>query len=367
METLLVIDSYLSKEERAMTCKNLIADLREVFPNNKILLINKFNDSWGLDSLVDYYFSTKGFLVGYPPNDILNSGKYERPYTYLNIAAGTFENWYPLVNVSDHVADVFNSFVISSKIAEFLGYEKLFKVEYDTVFDLDELRATAKDIESFNDYLLYGVRKEGTWAKDHQYLVDVHTIGYSSKIFKDFKVITEDKEFWELCKLVNYYGKWVEYVIPAVIEHIRKSVELGGIEYYIKVDQMFPRTKFDTISSPGLWTTTWDEIPKICRAGNKSTDEHCKDNEIVVFYVAKGKYEENREMVHTWCRITKESTGETIYEKDIAVKPGMWIFDHLFIHEPVIINIKTDKGFEKETRLSPNDIKQIDPRFVFNQ
>jgi hypothetical protein len=367
METLLVIDSYLSKEERAMTCKNLIKDLREVYPNHKILLINKFQESWNLDAEVDYYFSTKGFLVGYPPQDVLDSKKYAIPYTYFTTDVGTFENWFPLTNVSDHVADVFNSFVLSSKIAESLGYSKIFKIEYDTVFDREELESLRNDVENFEDYLFYGVRKEGSWLGEKQYLIDVHMIGYTTKIFKDFTVITQDREFWDLCEKVSYYGKWIEYVIPAVTEFVRTNLDLKGTEYHIKMNEMFPRSRFDAISSPGLWTNTWDEIPKICRAGTKSGDEHAKDNEIVVYYIAKGKYEEENKKVRTWCRIRKESTGETIYDKDVTVKPGMWVFDQLFIHEPVIINIQTDHGFKKEYTLRPEDIKRIDPRFVFNQ
>ena len=50
------IDSYISDNERAETCKKLIKQVREVFPEYKLGLLNKYNNSFELDALVDYYF-----------------------------------------------------------------------------------------------------------------------------------------------------------------------------------------------------------------------------------------------------------------------------------------------------------------------
>ena len=133
METLLVIDSYLSNQERADSCKNLISQLKSFLPDHKILVINKFRESWDIDKIVDYYyFHGSGFLLGMPPQVLLESNVYERPYTYVDTNIGTCENWFPLVNVSDHAADVYNSFILSSRIGKALGFKKIFKVEYDT-------------------------------------------------------------------------------------------------------------------------------------------------------------------------------------------------------------------------------------------
>ncbi len=365
-DALLVIDSYLSKEDRFLACKELIQSLRKAFPEKKILLINKYNKSWGLTQHVDYYYGCEGFLVGYPPEELLRSQKYERPYTYINTEPGTFENWYPLVNVSDHVADVYNSFIISSKIAEMLGFRKIFKIEYDTAFNEEDLLAIKDDVNRFQDYLIYGVRKEGTWAKEHQYLVDVHMIGYSPKIFAGFGLVQKDQDFWDLCDKIGYHGKWVEYVIPAIIEHTRKTTSLEGSSYDRRVREMYPRTKFDSINSPGIWATTWDEIPKICRVGSSVSNEHARPNELVVFYTSNRSLDV-KFTVRSYCRITNARTDEVIYEKEVDVSPGFWMFDHLYINDPVVVYIKTDRGYEKETVYHPDMINKIDPRFVFNQ
>jgi len=366
MDTLLVIDAYLSKEERFLVCKDLIESLRNVFPEHKILLINKYKDSWDLEKAVDYYYGCKGFLVGPPPEDILSSGKYERPYTYMTMDIGTFENWYPLVNVSDHVADVYNSFIIASNVAEMLGFQKVFKVEYDTCFNEEDLTRIKQDVDSFEDYLLYGIRKEGKWAQDHQYLLDVHIIGFSPRIFKDFNVVQQDKDFWDLCSKINYYGKWVEYVIPAIIEYTRKETPLNGIVYQNRVKEMYPRTLFDSINSPGIWATTWDEIPKVCRVSTTSGNEHARPNELVIFYTSNRAYNSGI-TVHTYCKITNDKTGEVIYEKELKLNPGTWVFDHIYVYDPVTAYVKTDQGYEKETQYHPDMIDKIDPRFVFNR
>jgi hypothetical protein len=369
MSTVFAIDSYLSTQERADICKNLIAQIRKSYPEKKILLINKFRESWGIDKLVDfYYFHGEGFLVGIPPKHVLESGKYERPYTYFQIENGTLENWFPLVNVSDHVADVFNSFVITASIAKTLGYRKVYKIEYDTILDEEEFLSMKDDIENFKDYLVYGVRKEGTWAKDHQYLVDVHNIGYSVDLFNGFSILKNDNDFWDLCKKVDYYGKWVEYVIPAVIEYQKKHTDIQGIEYDQRVDLFFPKTKFDAISSPGEWGTTWNEIPKVCRVGSTSENSHANPNQLVFFYVGKKTFAVDEEYVEVICQASKLD-GEIIYERKVDIRPNAWVYDQIYFYEPIKIMI-TNKSSAcstyKEYVLSPNDVNDINPRFVFN-
>ena len=126
-DTLLVIDSYLSNIERAYYCENLISQIRNHFSDYKILLINKSKESFGVEKKVDYYFNFgDSFMVGYPPNEIIDSGKYSKPYVFFGTTLGTIENWMPLTGVTDHVAGIYNSFVLSSKISKLLGFEKVF-------------------------------------------------------------------------------------------------------------------------------------------------------------------------------------------------------------------------------------------------
>ena len=96
------------------------------------------------------------------------------------------ENWLPLVGINDHVANMYNSFLTTSKTAENLGFKRVFRVEADTLFDETELKDIAKDLETFQDYLLYGERQEGDWAKPHHRIMDIHVAGYSVNLFKGF-------------------------------------------------------------------------------------------------------------------------------------------------------------------------------------
>ena len=203
-----VVDGYLSNEERYLTCDKLIDQIRKVYPGIKILLINKHVLTWGLEEKVDHYFYFgEGFMLGHPPIELLEKNLYERPYTYLKTERGVFENWFPLTNVTDHVANIYNTFLISSKLAKALGYEKVFKIEYDTFFDEEEFLSIKNDIDHFTDYLFFGTRKEGEWAKPHHYLIDVHMVGYSYRCFETYEAVKNDEDWWKLCERVNYYGK----------------------------------------------------------------------------------------------------------------------------------------------------------------
>jgi hypothetical protein len=365
--TLLVIDSYLSNQERADSCINLIHQLKELMPNHKILVINKYKESWDLDKLVDYYyFHGSGFLLGLPPQHLLDSNVYERPYTYVDTQIGTCENWFPLVNVSDHAADVYNSFILSSRIGKALGYEKIFKVEYDTIFDKDEFNLIKKDIENFQDYLFYGARSEGKWAKPNQYLIDVHIIGYSTSCFDGYDIVRNDDDYWKLCGRVGYHGKWVEYLIPAVIDEKRKTSELIGTKYHTQVRKMFSKSKFDVISSPGEWGDAWNVNPKICKVGYLNPDMAFAPNEMILFFWGNDKEAPIRciaEIVN--------SQGETTYHKDITMNTNMWYFDKFRIEEAVTVKIKSiHKDFEVnvEKVVKPEDLEKygsIAPRFLY--
>ena len=88
-----MIDSYLSSQERAKICKDLVEDLRKVFKDHKILLINKYNHSWNLDRIVDfYYFHGANLLLGAPPTELIETQRYEWPYTYVGTELWEIKN-----------------------------------------------------------------------------------------------------------------------------------------------------------------------------------------------------------------------------------------------------------------------------------
>jgi len=361
---LFTIDSYLSTEERYIACKNLISQVRKNYPEKKILLINKFPKSWELESIVDhYYFYGEGFLVGYPPKEILDSGVYERPYTYVIIDNGTCENWYPLVNVTDHVAGIFNSFLMSCKIAKMLGYDKVFKLEYDTIFDDGEFLSMSKDIESFKDYLFYGKRKEGQWAKPHQSLIDVHVVGYSTRCFENYELLKNDTDFWNLCKKVDYYGKWIEYIITSLIDLEKRTKNLEGIEYNQKIRNQFPKTKFDIINSPGEWTNSWRDVPKICRMAKSGEDV---EKYIVLFYWNNS---ETVNSIDSECFIQDVETGKETYRKSTTLlSKRSWMFDSIYVDKPIKITTISkypDETYKHEQIIEPEKIGKLNARFLF--
>ena len=109
---LYVIDGYLSSKDKAEVTLELIQQLRKLDGSRKIMLINKFGNSWGIDTQVDFYREyLDGFMVGYPPEEIINSNLYNKPYVYYEVNSGILENWMPFVGVSDHVANVYNGFI----------------------------------------------------------------------------------------------------------------------------------------------------------------------------------------------------------------------------------------------------------------
>ena len=362
MKTLLVIDSFISNKERADVCKNLINQIRDNFFESEILLINKSKKDYDLEGLVDYYFNYgKGFLVGYPPEDILNNNKYERPYVFFETSNFTFENWMPLVNVTDHVAGIYNTFIISARIAKMLGYEKIFKVEYDTKFDEDEIIKIKKDVDSFQDYLFYGVRKEGVWAKNYHYLIDVHICGYSTKIFESFQIVKNDDDFWDLCEKIGYYGKWIEYIIPAVTEYTRKDVELNGVQYEIELSKMYFKSKFDLLNSPGEWTEKWKDIPKVSRISNDNGISEV-EGEVVFFYF-------NQDYGDIQVHVKIFEKDNKVFDNIIDMKKNSWYYFNYKIESQIEVEstiLENGKEKNKFTKIvERNKIKKLTNRIVF--
>jgi len=361
--TLITIDSFLSNEERANTCSNLIKQIREVFGNEySILLINKSKNDFGLQNEVDYYFNiTNSFLVGYPPDSILTSEKYERPYVYVNTDLGTCENWLPLTGLTDHVAGIFNSFVLSTQISKMLGFTHVFKIEYDTFFNIEELYDIKEDVNLEKDYIFYGIRKMGEYAKEHHYLIDVHIIGYRNNLFDGFSVLKNDSDFWALCERINYYGKWIEYIIPNTFEYQKIFQTFNGLEYSGHLENKYPKSSFDIINSVGLWTEKWKSIPKVCSI--KNSTKHL-DTEFILFYWNEEDDELN---VQT---IVKNELGEIIHEKNLNLLENHYSFDKIkFETEKMIVEKKntilgvTEEFIEIITRES---IEKSNIQFKFN-
>jgi len=360
--TLLVIDSYLSAEDRAESCRNLVKQLREVFDDGyEILLINKSNKDFGLQKEVDYYYNlSNSFMVGYPPERILVTERYERPYVYVGTGVGVCENWLPLTGVTDHVAGIYNSFVFASKISNMLGYSHVFKVEYDTVFDIDELRDIKTDIEKEKDYIFYGVRKEGEWAKEHHYLIDVHIVGYSNKIFDGFEIVRNDDEFWKLNEKINYYGKWIEYIIPSIFEYQKRDNTYDGIEYNGDLRHKYPKSKFDIINGAGEWTEKWKNIPKVCYMKNDTDEENFNFG---LFY-----WNDNENDLNIQTQIEDEN-GDVVYSSDLNLRNKFFNFDKVKLNDKTFtikkkntINGQTEEYTEIITKES---VKKSNVHFLY--
>jgi len=359
-DLVIFVDGYLSDKLRANACSTLIDQLREHLPY-KIALLNKYPFSWGLDHKVDYYFHHgEGFMVGKPPQNIIDKELYERPYVYVDTHIGTLENWLPFVGVSDHVANMYNSFILTSETAKNLGFKRVFKVEADTLFDSNDLVDIAKDIETFKDYLLYGERQEGDWAKPHQRIMDIHISGYSVDLFDGFELIKNDKDFWSLCERIGYYGKWIEYIIPTLIYYQEQRKEYNGIKYEGKIRQKYPNTKFDLINSPGEWTQKWENIPKPCRV-SPSKDQPEIPNHLGLFYWNDKK----TDLIVNSTLVDKNDN--VIYQNSIVLSPLTWIYDSINLEDEVkLTNQNTQDGTTKTTTtwISPETIVDLNTRFI---
>ena len=355
---LIVIDSYLSNEERRSVCRDLIQTIQS--KGAEVLLINKHPDFCDLGADHYLYFG-HSFSVGRPPQELLDSHLYELPYTYIRTNIGTLENWHSLVGVTDHVANIFNTFVLSSKFAEALGETQVLRIEYDTVLSSEDLDRILEDLNQAQDYLFYGTRREGDWAKEHQYLVDVHVIGYSPKIFSGEQVLRNDTDFWDLCRRIGYYGKWIEYVIPSLVESKRASLGLQGSDFPVPLAAIFPKSQFDTINAPGEWSDSWDVIPKVCRLAYPEVGEQY--HKVGLFY-----WNGKDKSAHAECQVLN-SDGALVHHSSLEVHPGCWVFQEVDTQDylEVIASTRWDQEeFTRKLELHREDIPQLTNRFVFS-
>lgn len=353
-----VIDGYLSNYQRVSVCDELIIQLKKNFPEQKILLLNKFNNSYGLESKVDYYFYYgDGFMVGQPPEEIITHERYCRPYVYFEVPAGTLENWMPDVGVSDHVANVYNGFVVSSKIAKSLGFEKVFRIEYDMLFDNEEINILKEHLKKFKDedYLIYGRRKEGGWAADYLSLIDLHFCGFSTKLLNGFDIVRCDSDYWSLCEKIKYWGKWCEYVLSMVFEKNLK--DFLGSEYPGKVREFFPNSHFDRISSSGLWENKWLDMPKICKI-SKDNGKTELDDEILLFY-----WNDNSDLMEY------KVTSNFGYQKEGTLFKHSWFFETFKVEDEKELEftcvIKRDNDLhEFKQTINKTNIFKLTNRFL---
>ena len=360
-KTLLVLDSYLSDLQRAFVCEQLIKKIRKFFPNYKLLLINKSHSDFGLQNKVDYYLNYgDGFMVGYPPKDILQSEAYSKPYVYRSVSIGTIENWMPLTGITDHVAGIYNSFVLSAKIGENLKFDKVYKIEFDTDFDDQDLVIIKKDVDQFKDFLFYGKRKEGKWSPSDHYILDTHLCGFSPKIFEGFDLVKNDRDYWDLCEKIKYYGKWIEYIIPRIFDYNSEKYHFEGIEVEGNLRSVYSNTKFDVVNSPGFWVNKWTDIPKICRlSGDKGVSE--LENKVGLFF-----YNEKRPTIEVETSIY--NSEKLINKLKYNLEESWWAYYEIDVFEQIkIVSKYTSKdGFEHsyERILEPNKIKDLDCRFL---
>jgi hypothetical protein len=314
---LYVIDSYLSSKDKADVTLELIQQLRKLDGSRKIMLINKFGNSWGIDTQVDFYREyLDGFMVGYPPEEIINSNLYDTPYVYYEVNCGILENWMPFVGVSDHVANVYNGFIYGIQEANKEGYSKVFRIEYDMLFDEEEFNEILSDLNKFEDedYLIYGKRKEGKWAGQNQSLIDVHFCGYSNKIIGDFSFVKNDEEYWKLCGEIGYSGKWAEYVLSMVFQYNSNKNVVGKI-YEGPIRNEFTKSQFDRISSSGEWTDKWKDIPKICKL-DVGQGLKLEPTKLVIFFLNV-----DYDMVEV------DVVSNTGYYKHVKLDRGSWSYE----------------------------------------
>lgn len=338
---LYVIDGFLSSEDKVEVTKDLINQLKKLNPEREIMLINKFPNSWGLESMVDYYREyLDGFLVGYPPQNIIDTKQYDKPYVYWETEKFTLENWMPLEGVSDHVANVYNGFIFASKEAAKLDYDRVFRIEYDMLFDENEFETILEDLEKFEneDFLIYGKRQEGKWAANHQSLIDIHFCGYSHKMIDGFDFVKNDEEFWGLCSKIGYYGKWSEYVMSMTFDTNKKVNNLGTV-YDGYTRHRFLKSKFDRISSSGLWTDKWKDIPKICKFDNGGGHNLVKDK-IVIFYLNM-----DYDYVEIDCISNKN------YYRKVTLTRNSWCYDILDRQSDMVFMSKMTYGSEIKTTI----------------
>jgi hypothetical protein len=213
-----------------------------------------------------------------------------------------------------------------------MGYTHVFKIEYDTIFDIDELNDIKKDLEKEKDYIFYGGRKMGEYAKDHHYLIDVHIVGYNNRLFEGFDFVKNDDDFWRLNEKINYYGKWIEFIIPSIFEYQKINNTYDGIEYMGYLRDQYSKTKFDIINGIGGWTEKWKSIPKICYLKNDQEN----------FGFGLFFWSQDYDNFETVVEIRNEN-GDLIYEKTITLNKNHYFFEKIVLNDEKLFIKKINK------------------------
>ena len=262
----------------------------------------------------------------------------------------------PYVGVTDHVANIYNGFIFSMEEAKKLGYSKVFRIEYDMLFDEVEFESILEDINNFEneDYLLYGERKEGKWSNEKLSLIDVHFCGYSSEIVKDFTFVKNDEEYWELCGKVGYYGKWAEYLLSMVFKY-NTDENIKGKSYEGYVRKRYVNSQFDRISSSGEWIDKWKDIPKICKLDVNGGHE-LDPNRIVIFYLNLD-----------YDSVEVEIVGNNNYYKHVTINRHCWQYDIIDRTENMVFMSKVTHKDGTETyitKINNENFDSINNRFI---
>jgi hypothetical protein len=172
--------------------------------------------------------------------------------------------------------------------------------------------------------------------------------------------VNNDKDYWDLCEKINYYGKWIEYIIPTIIYHQNQFYSFKGINHPGSVRDRYSKSKFDLVNNPGGWVNKWKNMPKICKVLLHKNDEKELTNKFGLFYWN----EEDRLEIN--CKVIN-LLGEEIYSKDITLDPFTWAYDELDLEgEYTIINKNTRNGIIEEftNKVSSNNILDFNTRFI---
>jgi len=193
-------------------------------------------------------------------------------------------------------------------------------VEFDTDFDHDDLKDIFTKMDKVQDYLIYGLRKEGIWMGPNAYLLDVHVVGLSSRMFENFGLVTNDQEYWKVCEKIGYYGKWIEYVIAAIYHKNKSQGNIQGELIDGHIRKFYSKTKFDVVNSPGEWKNKWYEIPKLSKIQNQSSDK-LDENKLGVFF-----YNADFDTIDLDTKLY-DKENKLFYSKTVKLNKGFWMYD----------------------------------------
>ena len=138
-----------------------------------------------------------------------------------------------------------------------------------------------------------------------------------------------------------------------VFEHGKQN--LKGSEHPGFVRKIYTKSKFDRISSSGLWEDKWKDMPKICRL---STDKGITESEdkVVIFY-----WNDNSE------KMTCKVSSNFDYSKEVSLNKSGWTYDIISAQDYMEFNCnvqKDDLNFDFTKVVTKENIKKLNTRFL---